>query len=539
MQAIRHRTQAPVSFLKFSNDHKENVMKVAIIGCGLVGMEAARHLKRAGHEVTGTTTRESRVKELSTAVDRVAVLQGNDRHAMAGLLKDMDVVIVTVSGGMFAQAGKGTVRAPELYKSIYIDTVATLNDVLANNHSVKQVIYTSAETVYAGIEKGPIVETVQLPDQSNDPATASFVETERLVTQARRLNRNVCILRLAIVYGRRFSMELMIDLARKGPVPFSGDCVLTFVHVRDVGRALAHAVDRNLDGIYNVDASPCYYQDTGKVLTNREFFGSLAAREAPPFEIEWLDIVKGWGQVSNQALTSTGFQFEITRPDFKEPDCADVGEAVRRLCLPMRDRETGRFTHRGYPVEIELPGGARSAGHPLLGVPFLQELYVKSMTDEQERLMTALLGVMQKGGDESRLLMHYYALKPASSKHVSDQGCVTVSSSEIGELMYTLELKYNPDEDCYRGDQRYDVKLRHLIGMMPADIVKKIFSKEKKNGAENGVARQGVPMPEAEWHLLELHPTHTMYMHAFLAAKTDAEPMPMMGMQKPYRFEFM
>jgi nucleoside-diphosphate-sugar epimerase len=517
-------------------------MKVAIIGCGLVGMEAARHLKRAGHEVTGTTTRESRVEELSHVLDHVVVLRGSDSEALAGLLEDKDVVIVTVSGGMFAQAGKGTVRAPDLYRSIYIDTATSLNDALANNRSVKQVIYTSAETVYAGIDHGPIVENIELPDQSNDPATAIFVETERLIGRARRRDRNVCILRLGIVYGRRFSMQLMIDLARKGPVPFSGDCVLTFVHVRDVGRALAHAVDRSLDGVYNVDASPCYYAQTGKVLTNREFFAELASRENPPFEIEWLDLVKGWGQVSNEALIDTGFRYTVTTPDFKEPDHAEPVEAVRRLCLPMRDRETGRFTHRGYPVLIETPDGARSAANSLLGVPFLQELYVKSMADEQERLMTSLLGVMQKGGDENRLLMHYYELKQRNGTRIESDSAVVIRSSEIGDLMYTLELRYDPDEDCYRGDQRYDVKLRHLIGMMPADLVKKIFSRDKKTGAENGTAtvqvQQAFPMPEAEWHVLELYPTHTMYMHAFLAAKSDRQPLPMMGMQKPYRFEY-
>jgi Trk K+ transport system NAD-binding subunit len=154
-------------------------MKVVIIGCGLVGMEAARHLKRAGHEVTGTTTRESRVEELSRELDHVAVLRGSDSGALTGLLEDKDVVIVTVSGGMFAQAGKGTVRAPELYKSVYIDTAAALNEVLAANRTVKQVIYTSAETVYAGIDNGPIVETIELREHQSDPATAIFVETER------------------------------------------------------------------------------------------------------------------------------------------------------------------------------------------------------------------------------------------------------------------------------------------------------------------------------------------------------------------------
>jgi nucleoside-diphosphate-sugar epimerase len=514
-------------------------MKIAIIGCGLVGMEAAHHLKRAGHEVTGTTTRESRVPELEQIMDHTAVLKGSDEDGLRALLQNKDVVIVTVSGGMFAQAGKGTLRDPDLYRSIYIDTATTLNKVLETNRSVKQVIYTSAETVYAGVPGGPISEMVELPHHGDDPATRIFVETEKIVNQARRPGRSVCVLRLGIVYGKRFSMELMIDLAKKGPVPFSGDCVLTFVHVRDVGRAVNHVVNWNLDGAYNVDASPCYYRETGRVLTNREFFGALAAQETPPFEITWLNLVKGWGEVSNEALMKTGFQYEITTPEYKEPERADLAEAVRRICLPMQDAEMRRFSHRGCPVEIESPGGARLSGHNLLGIPFLQELRVKSPVDETERLMTSMLGVMQHGRDESKLLMHYYELKPSNGAvHRNGNGTAVIRASEIGELMYTLELQYDPDEDCYRGDQRYGVKLRHLLGMMPADVVKKIFSKEKTEPLNGDAKPNGFPMPEAEWHVLELYPTHTMYMHAFLANKQDDRPLPMMGMQKPFRFEY-
>ncbi len=511
-------------------------MRVAIIGCGLVGVEAARHLRRAGHEVTGTTTREARAPELARSVDRVAVLTGSDEAKLEDLLADKDVAIVCVSGGMSAQAGKGTVRDPELYQRIYVDTARTLNRVLSRSRSVRQVIYTSAETVYAGIDRGPIVEATRLPDDVADAPTRAFVETEAILSAARDLGRKVCILRLAIVYGRRFSMELMIELARKGPVPFSGDSVLTFVHVRDVGRALAHAVDAGLDGVYNVDASPCFYRETGRVLTNREFFGALAAKQDPPFEITWLGFVRGWGEVSNQAIRDTGFEFEITSPHHRDPERADVREAVVRLCKPMRDAETGRFVHKGCPVTIELASGQRLGGDPLLGIPFLQHLYVSAGPGEPERLMTSLLGVMQQGRDEGKLLMHYYACKASPDGAAFGPGPKVVKASEVGELMYTLELQYDPDDDCYRGDQRYDVKLRHLIGMMPEDVVKKIFAREKQPPTE-GPGPAGMPMPAAEWHVLELYPAHTMYMHAFLANKADVTPMPRMGMHKPYRFD--
>jgi hypothetical protein len=181
----------------------------------------------------------------------------------------------------------------------------------------------------------------------------------------------------------------------------------------------------------------------------------------------------------------------------------------------------------------------RSGGNKLLGQPFLQELYIQSAADEKERLMTRMLGVIQKGRDETKLLMHYYEMKSSNGGPRKKGGePVVVPSSEIGEAMYTLELEYDPDDDCYRGDQRYDVKLRHLIGMMPADLVKKIFSKDKQGTAKEGPPPQGLPMPQAEWHVLELYPTHAMYMHAFLANKTDERPLPMMGMQKPFRFEY-
>jgi hypothetical protein len=251
--------------------------------------------------------------------------------------------------------------------------------------------------------------------------------------------------------------------------------------------------------------------------------------------------VKGWAEVSGDAIRATGFEFSITTPYFKDPEHADVAEAVRRLCTPMRDVETGRFTHRGCPVEFEAPGGLRFGGHPLLGIPFLQELYVRSKADEQERLMTRMLGVMQSGRDESRLLMHYHQLKDSNGAdgYPIIDGNAVVKTSDIGETMYTLELQYDADEDCYLGDQRYDVKLRHLIGMMPADIVRKIFSKDQKSSTPESHPPMAMPMPQAEWHVLQVYRTHTMYMHAFLASKSDQQPLPMMGMQKPYKFEYL
>jgi nucleoside-diphosphate-sugar epimerase len=507
-------------------------MNVAILGCGLVGIDTALQLRRAGHRVTGTTTRAARVPELARHVDRAVVLRGDDEDGLAELCAANEVVIVSVSGGMFAEAGRGTVRSTERYREIYIDTARTLVRVLERNRTVKQVIYTSAETVYSGIADGPIEEERPLAPQVDAP-TQAFIEAEAILAGARREGRPVCILRLGIVYGRRFSMELMIELARKGPVPFSGDSVLTFVHVRDVARALAHAVERGLDGIYNVDTSACYFEAIGRTVTNKEFFDELGARQAPPLRTEWLGLVKGWGAVANAKLRRTGFEYEIVTPYYTDPEHADVETAVARLCTPMRDDETGRFSHSGVRLRL-----SDAALEPLLGVPFLQELRVRSERDEEERLMSQLLGVMQKGPDPTSLLLHYHKLRaPAALAERLAAGDTTVRPGDIGEAMYTMTLGYHRDDDCYRGDQRYPVKLHHLIGMMPADAFRKMFAPGERPAAA-AAPPAGLAMPTAEWHVLELHPAHAMYLHAFLAHPDDAAPMPTMGMQRPFRFTY-
>jgi hypothetical protein len=131
--------------------------------------------------------------------------------------------------------------------------------------------------------------------------------------------------------------------------------------------------------------------------------------------------------------------------------------------------------------------------------------------------------------------MHYYKVRsPERLRRRLEAGERTLGADDLGERMYTMTLRYDAGDDCYRGDQRYPVKLHHLVGMMPEDAFKKMFSRGAPDA--QAPARPPMPMPGAEWHVLELYPTHAMYMHAFLADLNDAAPMPMMGMQKPYRF---
>jgi Trk K+ transport system NAD-binding subunit len=72
-------------------------MKVAIVGCGYVGTATAKHLRgKSDCTVTATTTTATRVVELEGVAQRVAVLKGNDKDAIASVLQEQDAVMLCV-----------------------------------------------------------------------------------------------------------------------------------------------------------------------------------------------------------------------------------------------------------------------------------------------------------------------------------------------------------------------------------------------------------------------------------------------------------
>ena len=71
-------------------------MNILIIGCGYVGTAVAKLWKEGGHTLTVTTTTPERVPELQAVAHRVEILRGDDLERMRDVLKDQEVVLLSV-----------------------------------------------------------------------------------------------------------------------------------------------------------------------------------------------------------------------------------------------------------------------------------------------------------------------------------------------------------------------------------------------------------------------------------------------------------
>ena len=174
-------------------------MRIFIIGCQYTGLSAAKFWKSRGHFVTVTTTRESRVAELSAQFDKVVVMRGSDVETMQSILPEQDAVLMSVAGGMIEKDGKVVLDA-DAYTDTYLGTAKNIVEALKNSPSVKHIIFPSSTSAYGdGFSKDSVTE-----DDKTNPASifqTVYVETESVLLSAESDTRKVCILRTGNIYG--------------------------------------------------------------------------------------------------------------------------------------------------------------------------------------------------------------------------------------------------------------------------------------------------------------------------------------------------
>jgi len=215
-------------------------MKVAIVGCGYVGTATAKHLRgKSDCTVTATTTTATRVGELEGVAQRVAVLKGNDKDAIASVLQEQDAVMLCVGA-----------RNPHAYRESYLDTATTLVSVLQQIRTVKQVIYTGTYSVY-GDRLGKLVNE-DSPVAPANPNGEILAETERVLLAASSPNLHVCILRLGGIYGSGRELVKIFGGWAGSTRPGRGEDATNWVHRDDVVGGLTFTLENRLQGIYNL-----------------------------------------------------------------------------------------------------------------------------------------------------------------------------------------------------------------------------------------------------------------------------------------------
>jgi nucleoside-diphosphate-sugar epimerase len=266
---------------------------VLVIGCGYLGAQLLRVLKRTGWQATGITLSESSAD----------ALRSEGLEVVAADLRSSDLRVLTRNNPSVvihcASSGKGGAAS---YREIFLETTTRL----IQETSFEHLIFTSSTSVYAQTDASLVTETD--PAEPERETGKILRETEELV-----LARHGTVLRLAGIYGPRRCVPLDKLLSGEAVVEGDGERIINSIHRDDAVSALYLAAGNRCQGIFNVaDNAP---------VTQLEWFQWVSARLArplPPFAPRDLNRKRAWTskRVSNAKLRSVGWSPEY--PSFRE-----------------------------------------------------------------------------------------------------------------------------------------------------------------------------------------------------------------------------
>jgi nucleoside-diphosphate-sugar epimerase len=276
-------------------------MQVFILGMGHVGKALAGRLRAQGHTVVGTTTTPEKVTELEFFADEVVVLRGSETEKLQAAAASSDAMIVTVAPNV-----KNTRTVEERHKH-YADVL------VASCHSARlacpRVLFLSSFSVYGdgGAGDAPVSEETPTSN-SEEPSSRYYQEAEKEVLTA----DSGCVLRYPDMYGAPDDLSFAQRVAMcheyfGGKAIFSADAPLYAIHFEDVVNSVIHALDKDLQGTYNVcdnDTLPA---------TNKQVFDAIC-RQADMSTLEFLDQIKApLKKISAEKIYATGYR--VIHPD--------------------------------------------------------------------------------------------------------------------------------------------------------------------------------------------------------------------------------
>ena len=273
-------------------------MKIAIIGAAYTGLATAKYFKSLGHNISVTTTKESRREELEEVADKVTVMFGSDQDKMKELLVDQEILILTVAGGMVEKDGK-TIMDPDLYKDAYVGTAESVVNAIGSDSSLRQIIFTSSLNAY-GDGGGADEITEEIEANPLNPFQEVYVTTEGLLRGLENDQLGVCIFRTGTIHGPGREWKNQLALMSGQKIPFDGSSDAMIVHRDDVVRAIEMAINKNLNGLYNL---------FNEVKTSKAEFFAQVCDEQGLDHVEWLNLSPGPKNVSNQKIKDAGLMF--------------------------------------------------------------------------------------------------------------------------------------------------------------------------------------------------------------------------------------
>lgn len=230
-------------------------MRVLVAGATSVpGLPLLRELRARGHDVVGMTRSAASTAQITATGAEAVVADVFDTAEIDAVLTDVapDAVVSLLT----TLPKYGPLRAKDFEPATRLWSIGAPNLVAAANRAgVGRVVAESVIFAYGYPQAGPPLMDESDPYPGPPPPNgAGFLGALRAMEQT-VLSADGIVLRYGVFYGPGVTHdELFTRLARFWAVPaLTGSGILSWVHIDDVARATADAVEKGRPGqIYNV-----------------------------------------------------------------------------------------------------------------------------------------------------------------------------------------------------------------------------------------------------------------------------------------------
>jgi nucleoside-diphosphate-sugar epimerase len=285
-------------------------MRVLVAGATSVpGIPLLRELNSRSHEVIGLTSRSAKTSAIEQAGAKPVVADVFDAAQIDKVVADIEPEVVV---SLLTTLPKwGPKRAKDFEPAKKLWGVGAPNLVVAAQRAgVRRVVAESVVFAYGYPTSGPplLDETDPYPGPpfpGGDAAIAALRGMEQTVlSSGEHSDTEGIVLRYGIFYGPVPHDELFTRLAKWWAFPaLTGNGITSWVHIDDVAKATADAVERGRGGeIYNiVDDRPQSIGDYARELSKKlhrpppiplphRLVGMIASYPATAFGTTWLPL---------------------------------------------------------------------------------------------------------------------------------------------------------------------------------------------------------------------------------------------------------